>query len=489
MACQCRVSLVLPTAWGPLLLGVIATGGCVATRQPMTDSLVARPQAPWRANLTAPSLSEGQAKVLSWWRGLNDPVFAELAEKALQANLDLAFARERIVEARARRGVVNADHLPQVDFNADYSRAGSGDDALSFAAPPPGHETDLFAAGVIAGWEIDLWGRVQRLVDAADADAQAAIEDYRDAAVSLLSELALAYIDVRTLERRLVLVEQNATLQQRTLELAESRFAAGNGPELDVALARRLLKRTQARIPELRRAKSVAENRIAVLLGRRPADDLVSPGELPVVLIPVDMGLPADLITRRADIRRAAWIYRAALARTDATAAERLPRLTLSGSFRLSGSDAGTLFADALVYSLGPQVSFPLFDASRIDANVRVRESQSEQARLVLEQSLLQAVEEVENAAVGYSRKKEQVGELEEAAESAERSVALAGQLYRAGLSDLGQSLDAQRELVIVEDELAVTNQQLLAEAIRLYRALGGGWEVMRLDGSTVAER
>ncbi len=477
------------TAFCLAAVTLVTTGGCVAVRRPQTSTMRSLADAPWRSVLSADRLNAAQAPVLSWWRGLNDPTFADLAERALGENLDLKIARARIVEARARRGVVNADRLPQLDADAQYLRAGSGDDALAFAAPPPGAETNLFAVGVVAGWEVDLWGRVQQLVRAADADSAARTEDYRDAAVSLLGELALAYIDIRTLERRLELVLHNVALQERLLELAASRLRAGNGPEVDVAQARRLLQRTRARVPELQRAQAVAENRIAILLGARPTDEFIPAGGLPAPMVPESLGLPAELLTRRPDIRRAAWTYRSALARADAADLERLPRLVLSGSFRLSAGDAGGLLDQSFVYSVGPQVSVPLLDGHRIDANVRVRESQAEQARLVLEQTLLSAIEEVENAAIGFTRKRAQADELAEAVVAARRTAQLAQQLYVTGLRDLTQSIDAQRELVAVEDELAITRQQVLAQAVRLYRALGGGWEQIGLDGSVAGHR
>ncbi len=443
--------------------------------------------APWRAKLAANAPATQQAQVLSWWRGLNDPIFADLATQALQGNLNLAQMRQRIVEARARRGVVNAERLPQIDSPTQYERAGSGPDSLSFAGPPPGIVKNLYATGVVANWEVDLWGRVQRLVDAADDQTRAAVDDYRDAAVSLLSELALAYIDVRTLHRRLDLVEQNVMLQRRTLELAESRYAAGNGPAIDVTQARRLLRQTQSRVPELRRARIVAENRVAILLGKRPADGVVPPGGMPQTPPPADMRVPADLITRRADVRRADWKYRAALAQVDAAEAERLPRLTVSGSFHLSAGRIGNLFDQAYVYSFGPQLTFPIFEGGRISANVRVHKSQAEQARLQLEQTLLTAIEEVENAATGYMHKREEADELEAASAAAESSAALAEQLYRSGLRDLTQSIDAQRQLVNIQDSLALTRQEVLGQAVQLYRALGGGWEMIGLNGEVIA--
>ncbi|MCA9256329.1 MAG: TolC family protein, partial [Phycisphaerales bacterium] len=460
----------------------LPAAGCRPDRDMRTDAVQAQAAAPWRTAMHEADIARTKADERRWWESFRDDVLTDLAMRALTANLDLAVARERVVQAQARRGVVHADRLPRLDAEAGYQRAGAGVDALGFAAPPPGFETHLFSAGVVAGWEIDLWGRVRRLVDAADADVAMAVDDYHAAGVSVLSELALAYIDVRTLEARLALVAKNIAIQKRTLELAEARLRAGNGPELDVTQARRLLRRTMARVPDLQRAKTIAENRIAILLGVRPRDDLIPHAGFPTAPRPVDRGPPADLLTRRPDIRRAGWAYRAALARTDAADLERLPRLTLSGSFRLSSDDI-TRFADqAYIYSFGPQISFPLLDGHRIDANVRANASAAEQARLALEQTLLRAIEEVENASAGYLRSRERIEELEKAEAAAQRSAMLAEELYKSGLRDLTQVLDAQRELVAVQDDLAVTRQDLLAQLVHLYRSLGGGWKAFDRD-------
>lgn len=466
------------TLAGGLLLAV--AGGCIASRQPNFAPTFLRTDDAYRA--AARSETGPEAAEVAWWRSLNDPVFEDLADRALRSNLDLASARQRIVAGRALAGAVDAQRQPQVDLQAQAIRAGTDRNGLAFAAPPAGRETNLFAAGVVAGWELDLWGRVEKLVDAADSDRQAAVEGYRDLAVSLLSELALAYVDVRTLSHRISLVEQSVELQRQTLNLAESRFEAGTGTELDVSQGRRLLRRTLARIPELRRAQAVAENRIAVLLGERPQDGLIPPGDVPESPPTPALGLPANLLTRRADIRQAAWAYRAAVARTDATEREHLPRLSLNGSIRMSADDVGTLFNRAYTYSFGPQITFPLFEGGRIDANVRARTAQAEEARLTLERRLLGAIAEVENAAIGELRERERAASLEKAVEAAEKSVTLANQLYRSGLRGMPQVIDAQRELVSVQDDLAVARQQEFGETVRLYRALGGGWELLALD-------
>lgn len=417
-----------------------------------------------------------------WWRQFDDPELGRLVTRLAEGNLDLAEARERIVEARARRGFVHADKLPRVDLSGQVLSAGTGDEALTFQGPPPGEEADLFAAGALAGWELDLWGRISRLTESAEREIEAEFEAYRHAAVSLTAELALAYIDTRALEARLSILDRNIALLQNSLELVESRLRAGTGTELDVKQARRLLRRTRADRPTLVQARAVAYHRIATLLGQAPGHSVIGAGTLPKPPVMVGIGLPAELITRRADVRRAERQYAAAVANIGAAMAERYPRLTLAGSLNFQTDDAGGVFkTDALTYSLGPSLSFPLFDGGRIESNIRVRASQAEQARLNLQKTLLTAVKEVEDAAAGVIQHQKRVARLGGAADDARRSVVLAEQLYRSGLGNLLQFIDAQRELLAIEDTLLISRQNELGGIVRLYRALGGGWTALPL--------
>ncbi len=467
-----------------LLFGVlIMAAGCTTVGPDYeTPDLSDQYRATW-----ANALGAGETTSLSistpmaeWWRQFQDPELERLVGALAEGNLRLAEARERIVEARARRGVVHADLLPQVGLTGQAVGAGTGDEALTFQGPPPGDEETLFAAGVLARWELDLWGRVSRLTEAADRDIDANLEAYRHVAVSLTAEMTLAYVDARALEGRLSVLDRNIALLEQSLRLAESRFQAGIGTELDVKQARRLLSQTRADRPTLIQSLAVAYHRIAVLLGDPPTDRVIVTGVMPQPPEAVGMGLPADLITRRADVRRAGQEYAAAVARVGAAFADRYPRLSLTGSLTFASGDSGELFQrDALVYSLGPNLSFPLFDGGRIDSNIRVRESRSEQARLNLQRILLDAVREVEDAAVGVIQNQQRVFQLREAAADARHSVVLAEQLYDNGLGSLFQLIDAQRELVAVEDALLVARQDELGEIVLLYRALGGGWTAL----------
>jgi NodT family efflux transporter outer membrane factor (OMF) lipoprotein len=420
-----------------------------------------------------------------WWQKLGSTELDALAQQLLRQNLSLAEARQRVVAARARRGIAHAERLPQVDAGAGYTRAGTGDESLNFVGPPPGRDVSVYSASLDAGWELDLWGRVARLVEAADADIEVTVEDYRDAAVSLLAELALAYVDATTLHERLATLQRSIDLQTETVRLAQSRFDAGTGARLDVEQSRRELEQTRARVPQLERDLAAAENRIAVLVGERPADGLVA-AATPLTLPPgIGRGVPADLLERRADVRRAERALAAAVARIGAAEAERYPSISITGTVALRAMDLDTLASsDALAYSVGPSLTVPVFRGGLIESEVQLREADAEGARIAFERALLAAIGEVEDAAVGVARTRERAQALAAAAEAARRTATMAQQLYDAGLRDLLQVIDAQRAQVAVEDDLLVARQAAFAQTIGLYRALGGGFEPIGLDGA-----
>lgn len=419
------------------------------------------------------------APVARWWEQFDDPELTRLVGEVVEANLDLSKARERIVEAGLRRRLTVADRVPYVNLDGKIVQAGTGEKAVNREGPSPGEEATLFSAGGFSGWELDLWGRVARLVEAANRSYEAELETYRYVSVSLTAELVLAYIDVRTLEERLGALEKNIELLTKSLELVELRYRTGTSTELEVKQIRRQLNQTRALGPELRRARSVAANTIAILLGQVPAENHLAEGTHMHVPEMVGIGLPVDLLTRRADVRRLERQYAAAVAMIGSAKADKYPRLSITGSIYFQTDDLGILFQpESIVYSLGPRLSFPLFDAGKLQTKVEIRGSQAEQARLELEKTLLTAVGEVENSVVGIVHNQERVGFLGAALENAIRSVRLADQLYRIGLGSLFELIDAQREQIKVQDELILAKQFELGEIVRLYRALGGGWDV-----------
>jgi multidrug efflux system outer membrane protein len=420
------------------------------------------------------------AAPVNWWDQFEDPELTRLVGEVIERNIDLAKARERIVEAGLRRTQAGAERLPKVNLDGKIIEAGTGEKAVNFQGPSPGENATLFSAGGVAGWELDMWGRVARLVEAADRNYEAELETYRYVAVSLTAELVLAYIDMRTLEGRLQILKSNIELINKSLELVELRFSTGTSTELDVKQIRRELNRTRALDPELRRALAVVKNRIAILLGLPPAQNHVADGALMEVPTMMGIGLPMDLLTRRSDIRAVERKYAAAVAAIGSAEADKYPRLSITGSLYFQTNDLGTLFQpESIIYSLGPRLSFPLFDGGRLQTKVEIRESQAEQVRLELEKTLLTAVGEVENGVVGVIHNQERVSRLRAAVNDGIRTVELADQLYRTGLGSLFQLMDAQRELIKVQDELFLAKQFELGEIVGLYRALGGGWDIL----------
>lgn len=339
---------------------------------------------------------------------------------------------------------------------------------------------------MVAGWELDLWGRTARLLEAAEADVRSAYSEYQAMLVSLAAEMSLAYVELRTLEARQANVAHIITLQEQRLQLDRNRYQAGNGTALAVARSERLLESTRGRLPAIERGISSSQNRIRVLLGQPPSAVSISTGTMPKAPPLPGVGLPADLLTRRADIRQALHRYQATVARIGAAEAERYPSLSLSGTLTLSSDSLGGVFdPDSLYYTLGPGLKVPLFTGGRIDSNVAVRTSLAEQARLALAQKLVEALAEVETSAAGAFTSQQQTRRLAGAVEAAYRSVTLSENLFQAGLVDYSRVLDDQLQLAASQETLIVARLQELTDHIGLYRALGGGWQLNTATAGT----
>lgn len=474
----------LRESW-PLQAGTIAFGtllflqSCTVGPDYQEPELNTVLQDEWQAeNGEKAHFSKNQQPDVQWWQQFDDELLNQLIAKLHSSSLPLAQARERIVEVNAQQGVVGAERRLQLAAALGYTRAETGDEAVSTMGLAPGQTLDVYSAGLVAGWELDLWGRVARLLEAGEQNILSSYAEYQAMLTSLTAELALTYMEARTLQERLVKVKENITLQQKTLELARSSFDAGNGSELAVSRTQRLVSVTKARVPELERQLLVARNKMKVLLGLPPKEKVLSAGSMPRVPMMLGLGLPVDLLVRRPDIRIALHRYHAAVAGVGAAEAEKYPSLSISGTLSLSSDSLGGVFdSDSLIYTLGPGLNFPLLTGSRISSNIAMKESRAEQLRLALEQQILAALSEVENAASGLVRSQQRVKELSLAEEAAIKSVTMADDLYQAGLGDFFQVLDNQQQLVTIQESLLQARQQALSEVIVLYRALGGGWE------------
>lgn len=448
-------------------------GGCAVGPRYVQPDLPER--AAWSASAegTSPATAD-EAALARWWDGFDDPVLTSLVERASASNLDVLQAGARIREARARRGSAAADRAPAVTGSAAATRTGTSSESST------GGTVELFQAGLDATWELDLFGGKRRSLESAVATEQAAIEDERAVRVSLAAEVGLTYLDLRTVETRLAVARQNLAALQETADLTRWRAEAGLTTQLDAEQARANLEQARAAIPPLERDLAVNRNALAVLLGAEPGAldaELQATRPVPSVSRSVAVGVPADALRRRPDVRRAERELAAQTADVGVAQAARFPRLTLSGSVGLESLTAGGLVGSgAVVSSLGAGLLAPIFDAGKLAREVDVQEAKLEQSLLAYRASVLTALREVEDALVAFDREQARRGALGEAAGAAREAASLARHQYESGLVAFTAVLDAERTLLTLQDSLATSEGEVGATLIRLYKALGGGW-------------
>lgn len=432
----------------------------------------------WHREL-AKGLASGEASIDAWWEVLNDPVLNSLVERAQAGNLELREAYARIREARAVRGIASGEHLPFIDAIGTYQRQRVSEEIVPVTSPLK-RTDDFFQAGFDASWEIDIFGRIRRSVESADASFGASIEDYRDVLVALYAEVARTYIDIRTLQARLRFALANVETQTGTRELVQNRLDAELVPELDLRQAELNVASTESFVPAVRAGLARAIHRLGVLLGEHPAtlhDELSADGSIPTVPETVAVGLPTDLLRQRPDVRRAERELAAQTARIGVATADLYPRFALLGTFTFEAFDAGKMWDHAArAYSFGPSIQWNIFEGGRIRNNIRVEDARTEQSLVRYERTVLLALEEVESSLVDYVEERQRRGALARAVTAADRSVELVKTLYTTGFSDFQNVLDAERTLFSRQDELAASEGLVVQNLVRLYKALGGGW-------------
>ncbi|MDB5172788.1 MAG: transcriptional regulator, Fis family [Phycisphaerales bacterium] len=475
---------------------------------------------------TQPSTTQPSAEIGRWWETFNDPVLDSLIDRAVKSNLDLRVAQSRVRESRYSTDIQRAGLFPLANADASYTRdrfsktgfflggqqpvdvspgasgvpntggpttinrsagkAATG--GTSAAAANNGllsqlsqTEFDVFQGGFDASWEIDVFGGVRRSIEAARADEQAAVEARRDTMVSLLAEVARNYIQLRGVQRELDIAAANIRAQQDTVELTKSRFNAGLATDLDVARAEAQVATTRATVPGLRTTALQSMHRLGVLLGQPPAalmEELSKASPIPPPPPTVPVGLPSQLLRRRPDVRRAERQLAAASARVGVATADLFPRFSLTGSLGLAAGQFKQLGRlDSVYYTVGPSVSWPIFDAGKIRANIRVQNAREEQSLAQYQAAVLVSLEDVENALVAYSQEQSRREELQRAVDANRRAVDLANQLYSKGLTDFLNVLESQRNLYTSQDALVQSERVVSSNVVALYKALGGGWE------------
>jgi multidrug efflux system outer membrane protein len=465
----------------PLLLLVGLLSGCAVFKPVGPDYAVPSSTAPdlWQAALTN-GLLQGEAPLQTWWTLLNDPVLDELIVRAGQGNRDLKSAAARIREAMAIRGISRSEWFPTVNGVGSVQKSRTSESSTPVLPPGLDRTEDYYQLGASAGWEIDFWGRIRRSVESARAGWEASIEDYRDTLVLLYAQVALTYVDVRTLQARIDHVTENLARQRETLELTKIRYDAELVPELDVNQAELNAARTEAALPVLETALARSVNRLGVLAGAGPESLHASLRQKQPIPRPpgeVLVGIPVNVLRQRPDVRRAERLLAAQTARIGVATADLYPRLSLLGDFAFESIDTGDLLeSGSRAYSFGPAFRWNLFTAGRVRNTIRVQEARTEQALQAYEQSLLLALEDVEGAMVSFAKMRERQESLRRAVEAAEQSVKLVQALYRSGLTDFQNVLSMEQALTQQQDDLAANEGDMAKNLVSLYRALGGGW-------------
>ncbi len=436
-----------------------------------------------------PQIKTETADYSSWWRVLNDPVLDNLVTIACKQNLSLQVAGLRILEARAFLGIAIGLQYPQAQsLSGGYAYQKSSKNAPPLSELPNNvrNQADttanLYQAGFNAAWELDFWGKFRRGVEAADASLAASIAGYDTLLVLLTAEVANAYVVIRTLEQRLEYAESNVGIQQRGLRIAEVRFKGGETTELDVQQARSLLRNTQASIPVLKISVRQAQNGLCVLLGIPPGDLsglLKGPAPIPGAPSEVAVGIPADLLRRRPDIRLAEFQAAAQGAMIGVAEADLYPHFAIGGSIGFAVGNSNSLFSgDSLVGFFTPfSFRWDIFNYGRIKNNVRVQDARFEQLLVTYQNKVLEAAREVEDGLIGFIQSQQQEKFLADAAHSADRATQIALLQYREGLTDYTRVLNTQQLLVAQQDSLASSRGDIVRYLISVYKSLGGGWQ------------
>ena len=428
----------------------------------------------------AKDFSGEEPALQSYWKVYEDELLNKIIDKATVGNLNLKVALARIQEARAQRGVAEGELFPTIDGTGSAFRTRKSEDTVPDIPSDLDRNASFFQGGTTIDWELDLWGRIRRSIESADATEQASIEDYRDTLVLLYAEVASNYIEVRALQARITYAERNISAQKETLELTKNRNQAGLAPDLDVKQAELNLAQTEARIPPLRAALMQTIHRLGILTGEPPGalyQDLKESRDVPLPPEETAVGLPVDLLRQRPDIRRVERELASQHARIGVAKAALYPTFTLPGSFVMEATVFDKMFnTDNLAFEFGPSFRWNLFAGGRIRNAIRVEEARTQQALHLYQQTVLDALEEVENAMVDLSEERLRLTSLQRAVSAADTSVDLVKTLYRSGLTDFQNVLDMQRELTAQQDNLAASKGILGQNFVQLYRALGGGW-------------
>ncbi len=470
-----------------LVLLLLSFSGC-AMLGPDFESPEAKLPENWNKEGNALFKERLEKENIEWWKLFKDPVLDNLVQTAYNQNLPLRAAGLRILEARAQLGLVKGNIYPQAqEMNGDLMTIGT-------TGPAVDRYYNAASIGFDVGWEMDFWGKYRRSIESADANLLATIADYDNALVSLTAEVARTYTSIRTLEERIRLAKKNSTLQEDGLKLVMHQFEAGIVTELDVHQAKTLLTTTLAIIPSLQSSLQQSKNALAILLGLLPDDlegSLDGTSKIPTVSSDIAIGIPADLLRRRPDIRQAEMQTAAQSAQVGVAVTELYPSFTLFGSIGwsaadLGGNSLGDIFdSNSFSYSFGPAFKWNIFNYGRIKNQVRIQDARLEQLITIYQDVVLNAAREVEDSMAGLVYAQREAEYVSQGVVSSSKSVELSLLQYEEGFSDYQRVLDSTRALTQKQDQYAQLQGKIATNFISLYKALGGGWQI-RLENDFV---
>lgn len=477
-----------PTLRATTVLLSILLPGCTAARYPYVPPVPLTPPEWSRDAGTAGAVDP--ERLAQWWEGFGDPVLTQVLQQIAAGSLDVKTALSRIHEARAQVVIARSSRMQAVSAGLSgtashtSTEARGGVDAVNIDAVDDVQQS--FSLGLDATWELDVFGERRSGIDAAAATAGAASLEFADVLTSALADGASQYIGVRTLQERVRLAEQNARLQADTLEIAQFRVQAGLTTELDIHQARTNLESTRAQMAALQLELTQRIHALSVLRGATPTALVPALSVLRAIPSPpvdVAIGVPAEALRRRPDVRAAERRIAAQAFRADAARARLYPRFSLAGSIGLETLKlARLLVPGAGSFRVTPSVSWNVFDRRQLKQNVVIADEQTTQASIQYEAVVLRALQEVEDALAAYAQEQIRRDHLSDAVIAAQQTADLTIQRYNSGLRDFRDVLDAQRSLVSLQDQLASSRSHVSTAVVSLYRALGGGWTALPRD-------
>lgn len=472
-----------------LCAAALLLGGCTSVRDYLGNGLkvgprYGRPAAPveqdW-IDVHDQHLGGDSRELSRWWSVFNDPVLDALVADSARQNLTLREAGFRVLQARAARNITVGGFFPQTQsFGGDYTRA-TLSKARANTSFLPTRTFDQWDTGFNLAWELDFWGRYRRAIEAADADLDASVEGYDAVLVTLLGDVAQSYVELRTAQRQLALAQANVELQHETLTLADARFRGGQSSELDRDQAQSNLSQTEALVPLYESHARQAANQLCILMGLAPfeLEARLGPAPIPQPPAQVALGMPAQLLGRRPDIRAAERRAAAQCARIGVAQSELYPHIALTGTVGYASQNLNQLLTGrAFAGTVGPSFQWNVLNYGRLRNNVRLQDARFQELVTTYQQAVLSAQGEVENGIIEYIKAHDRVAALAEGVAATQRAVQLSLVQYKGGITDFNRVALLQQNLVTQQDRLALAQGEMAGALIKVYRALGGGWEI-----------